>query len=72
LVKRFEENKCFYPKTSVFPTKVAEFKATICIRGNIADVRVVSKNFDLMCQEPKAEITLKTECGKNGPIIFKD
>ena len=38
-------------------------------RNNIADIRAVSKNFGLMREEQKTEISAKTKCRKNDPMI---
>jgi len=42
------------------------------IWDNIANIGVVSKNFGVMGEKQMAEITLKTECQKNAPIICKN
>ena len=44
-----------------FLTKVAISRVKTCFRGNIADIKGVSKAFGLMYEAQKAEITLKTE-----------
>ena len=47
-------------------------KAITCILDNTADIRAILKDFGLTYEERKTEITMKTECRKNGPIICKD
>ena len=57
---------------TVFPPKVGISKAITCIWDNTADIGAILKDFGLVCEERKTEITMKTECRKNGPIICKD
>lgn len=71
--------KCFYPYKSVdfvgrfFRQKWCNAHERFHVFKTILQkCRTVSKNFDFMHEERKAEISLKIECRKNGPIIYED